>query len=333
MTAAIAETATTMEMDKKGTRMTRQLKGRIVKALSGYYYVRPDEEEAGSGPAAGAADIQCRARGIFKKRGESPLVGDSVLYSLTENGEGMVDELLPRKSELIRPPVANIDLAVLVFSVTEPALNLQLLDKFLVHIEHSGIEAVLCLSKGDLELEGTEAKEAKQAADTVRSLYTSIGYEVYGTSSRKGQGIEALQSRLQGHLAVFAGQSGVGKSSLLNALVPGLTLETNAISNKLGRGKHTTRHVELIEIGEAAFVADTPGFSQLDFQELGIEDLGYGFKEMRELAPDCKFRGCTHVHEPGCAVLDGVANGKVAKSRHDHYLQFLAELKEKKRRY
>ncbi|MFD2661025.1 ribosome small subunit-dependent GTPase A [Paenibacillus thailandensis] len=316
-------------MTNKGTRMTEQLKGRIVKALSGYYYVRPEEEtgEAGSAPA-----VQCRARGIFKKRGVSPLVGDAVLYSLTENGEGVVDELLPRRSELIRPPVANVDLAVLVFSVTEPALNLQLLDKFLVHIEHAGIQPVLVLSKGDLELEGAEAAEAKKAADLVRTLYTNIGYEVYGTSSRKGQGIEALKERLQGHLAVFAGQSGVGKSSLLNALVPGLALETNEISSKLGRGKHTTRHVELVDVA-GAYVADTPGFSQLDFQELGIEDLSYGFIEMRELAPDCKFRGCTHVHEPGCAVLAGVESGKVARSRHDHYLQFLAEMKEKKRRY
>ncbi|MNZ97981.1 putative ribosome biogenesis GTPase RsgA [compost metagenome] len=147
-----------------------------------------------------------------------------------------------------------------------------------------------------------------------------------------GEGIEALQERLAGHLAVFAGQSGVGKSSLLNAIVPGLALETNAISSRLGRGKHTTRHVELIEIG-GGLVADTPGFSQLDFTELGIEDLAYGFVEMRELAPDCKFRGCTHVQEPGCAVLAALQEGKLAQSRYDHYILFLAEMKDKKRRY
>ncbi|QAY68322.1 ribosome small subunit-dependent GTPase A [Paenibacillus protaetiae] len=304
----------------------QQLKGRIVKALSGYYYVRPDEI------TSAGHDIQCRARGVFKKRGLSPLVGDHVIYSLTENGEGVVDELLPRRTELVRPPVANVDLAVLVFSVTEPALNLQLLDKFLVHIEHAEIRPVLCLSKSDLEHEGSQSIEAKAAADKVRELYTSIGYEVLGTSSRHSEGIDQLLSRLQGHVAVFAGQSGVGKSSLLNAIVPGLALETNVISNKLGRGKHTTRHVELIDVG-GAYVADTPGFSQLDFQELGIEDLGYGFIEMRELAPKCKFRGCTHVHEPGCAVLEGIEKGTVAKSRHSHYLQFLEEMKEKKRRY
>lgn len=282
--------------------------------------------------ASDSATVQCRARGVFKNRGISPLVGDMVMYSLTENGEGTVEELLPRSSELIRPPVANIDLAILVFSVTEPALNLQLLDKFLVHIEHAGIQAVLCLSKQDLENDGLETEDAQIAAASVNRIYQSLGYEVYGTSSRLGEGITPLQERLKGHLAVFAGQSGVGKSSLLNAIVPGLQLETNEISNRLGRGKHTTRHVELIDIG-GGLVADTPGFSQLDFTELGIEDLGYCFVEMRKLSPDCKFRGCTHTHEPGCAVLEALARGEISQSRHDHYVLFLAEMKDKKRRY
>ncbi|WP_051250893.1 ribosome small subunit-dependent GTPase A [Paenibacillus harenae] len=303
-----------------------QLRGTIVKALSGYYYVR------GGNDGPDAATVQCRARGIFKKKGISPLVGDEVFYSLTENGEGTVEEILPRSSELIRPPVANVDLAILVFSVTEPALNLQLLDKFLVHIEHAGIPAVLCLSKQDLENDGLETEEARAAAASVNRIYRPLGYEVYGTSSRLGEGIRPLQERLTGHLAVFAGQSGVGKSSLLNAIVPGLELETNEISNRLGRGKHTTRHVELIQIG-GGLVADTPGFSQLDFTELGIEDLAYGFVEMRELSPDCKFRGCTHVSEPGCAVLTALEAGNLERSRYDHYILFLAELKEKKRRY
>ncbi|WP_336786225.1 ribosome small subunit-dependent GTPase A [Paenibacillus sp. MMO-177] len=305
---------------------TSEAKGRIVKALSGYYYVLPHEAESPE------QTVQCRARGVFKKRGLTPLVGDDVVYSLTENGEGTVEELLPRSSELIRPPVANVDLAILVFSVTEPTLNLQLLDKFLVHIEHSGIEAVLCLSKQDLEQDGEETEEAIAAAAAVNRIYTAIGYEVYGTSSRQGVGVEELHGRLKGHVAVFAGQSGVGKSSLLNALVPGLALETNEISNRLGRGKHTTRHVELVEIG-GGYVADTPGFSQLDFTELGIEDLGYCFREMRQLAPDCKFRACTHVHEPGCAVLKAVEEGTIAPSRHQNYLTFMTEMKERKRRY
>ncbi|RJX41000.1 ribosome small subunit-dependent GTPase A [Paenibacillus pinisoli] len=310
----------------KESNKTDQASGRIVKALSGYYYVRAE----GDSPDTPA--VQCRARGVFKKRGLTPLVGDEVRFSLTENGEGTVEELLPRSSELIRPPVANIDLAILVFSVTEPVLNLQLLDKFLVHIEHAGIPAVLCLSKQDLETEGDFTEEAALAASSVNRIYSKLGYEVYGTSSRQGAGIQELKERLKGHLAVFAGQSGVGKSSLLNALVPGLSLETNEISNRLGRGKHTTRHVELINVA-GGYVADTPGFSQLDFGELGVDDLSYCFIEMRELSPDCKFRGCTHVHEPGCAVLAALEAGEIEQSRYDHYVLFLSEMKEMKRRY
>ncbi|MWC26712.1 ribosome small subunit-dependent GTPase A [Paenibacillus sp. MMS18-CY102] len=303
-----------------------ELKGTIVKALAGFYYVQPD---TGQGKP-----VQCRARGIFKKRGVSPFVGDRVVYSLTDNGDGAVEQILPRTSELIRPPVVNIELAVLVFSVTEPELNFQLLDKFLVHIEHAGLDTVICLSKSDLALtEGKEGESAREALRRVRAVYEPLGYEVFETSSRLSEGCEPLQQRLNHRMSVFAGQSGVGKSSLLNALVPGLALETNAISNRLGRGKHTTRHVELIETGFGGFVADTPGFSQLDFEELGIEDLGYCFREMRELSPSCKFRGCTHDHEPGCAVLDALEAGEIDAGRHAHYLAFMEEMKEKKRRY
>jgi len=321
---------TQQKNDKVVPDSSAMLPGVIVKALSGYYYVQPHDNQTSS------STVQCRARGVFKKKGLTPLVGDEVYYVLTENGEGTVVELLPRSTELIRPPVANVDLAVLVFSVVEPSLNFQLLDKFLVHIEHAGIKPLLVLSKQDFamseEAETQLKEEAKSSLEAVKRIYGKLGYEIYSTSSVEHEGIGALHERLKGHVAVFAGQSGVGKSSLLNALVPGLTLETNEISNKLGRGKHTTRHVELIDIG-GGYVADTPGFSQLDFQELGISDLSYGFIEMRELSPNCKFRGCTHIQEPGCAVLDAVESGEIESSRHEHYLAFLTELKEQKRRY
>ncbi|MBB6735850.1 ribosome small subunit-dependent GTPase A [Cohnella zeiphila] len=297
--------------------------GTIYKALSGYYYVADD---------AGAS-VQCRARGIFKKRGESPLVGDRVVYSETENGEGAVEQILPRRSELVRPPVANAELAVLVFSVVRPELNLQLLDKFLVHTEHAGLDALIVLTKLDAAEEAEDGERHLREADDAGKLYASIGYETVATSARRGEGIDELRSKLGGRVSVFAGQSGVGKSSLLNALVPGLALETSEISEKLGRGRHTTRHVELMPLPGGGFVADTPGFSQLDFAELGIEQIGDCFREFAKLAPGCKFRGCTHIHEPGCAVLEAREKGEVAESRYQHYVGFMAEWKENRRRY
>ncbi|AIQ12681.1 ribosome small subunit-dependent GTPase A [Paenibacillus durus] len=298
--------------------------GVIVKALSGYYYVKPLRE----GKISPEDEIvQCRARGIFKKRGQSPLVGDRVIYSLTENGEGMVDELHPRDSELIRPPVANVTLAVLLFSVREPDLNLQLLDKFLVHIEHSGLDTIIVLTKRDL------AEEDGEGIAHVKELYEQIGYEVMVTSSRTGSGSEELRKRLAGAISVFAGQSGVGKSSLLNRLVPGLSLETSEISMRLGRGRHTTRHVELMDIGDGGYVADTPGFSQLDFLELGVEELSACFREFVPLAAECKFRGCSHLHEPGCRVIEAWEAGEISDSRYEHYKLFFNEMKDKKRRY
>lgn len=302
--------------------------GIIVKALSGYYYVMPVEDNGV--PSVEGSAVQCRARGIFRKRGTSPLVGDRVSYMLTENGEGTVDEIHKRDTELIRPPVANVSLAVLLFSVKEPDMNLNLLDKFLVHIEQAGLDALIVLTKQDLI--DSEAADRDIVAE-VKALYERIGYEVISTSSRTGEGSELLRERLAGKISVFSGQSGVGKSSMLNALMPGLTLETSAISMRLGRGKHTTRHVELIPLDNGGFVADTPGFSQLDFLEIGVEELSTCFREFAQFADQCKFRGCTHTHEPGCKVLVAKEEGLISESRYQHYVQFLTEMKDKKRRY
>lgn len=304
--------------------------GVIVKALSGYYYVLPAQGEA--------EPIQCRARGIFKKKGITPLVGDRVMYELTENGEGTVDEVLPRTTELIRPPVANVDQAVLAFSLAEPALNLQLLDKFLVHTEKAGLETIICLTKRDLLTEDglpDDRSQEQPALDVVKRLYEGIGYTVLVTSTRTKEGIAEARSRLADRTSVFSGQSGVGKSSLVNALVPGLSLETNEISSKLGRGKHTTRHVELIALDGkgGGLVADTPGFSQLDFLQIEVEELSSCFVEMKRASSGCKFRGCLHQHEPGCRVMAAGENGEIASSRYKHYLVFLQEMKERKRRY
>lgn len=293
--------------------------GLIVKALSGYYYVLPEGEPDG--------DLtQCRARGVFKKKNITPLVGDRVAYELTENGEGTVTEVRPRTSELIRPPIANAEQAVLVFSLDEPALNLQLLDKFLVHIEHAGLDAVICLTKHDLTASDADA-------DKVRRLYEKIGYSVLVTSAKQGKGLKTLYELLKGKISVFSGQSGVGKSTLLNALFPNLRLETSEISLKLGRGRHTTRHVELIPVEGGGWVADTPGFSQLDFLEMEQEKLGKAFREFRGPAEACRFRGCLHHREPGCRVREAAAAGEIEASRYEHYLQFLADMKDRKRRY
>jgi ribosome biogenesis GTPase / thiamine phosphate phosphatase len=304
-------------------------RGWIVKALSGYYYVLPEQSDLKH-----KITVQCRARGVFKKRGITPLVGDQVMYELTENGEGTVTELLPRSSELIRPPIANAQLAVLVFSVTEPALNLQLLDKFLVHIEHSGLDALLCFTKYDLVNDATPNGALQvDVLHRIFRLYESIGYRVIITSAKQKEGLDPLIEELSDRISVFSGQSGVGKSSLLNAMVDDLSLETNAISQKLGRGKHTTRHVELLPLDGGGFVADTPGFSQLDFMEMEVEELGSCFKEFAALAEGCRFRGCLHLHEPGCKVQEASEQGGIASTRYENYLTFLNEMKDRKRRY
>lgn len=206
-------------------------------------------------------------------------------------------------------------------------MNLNLLDKFLVHIEHAGLETLIVLTKQDL------AAGDDEATAKVKEMYEKIGYEVLVTSSFTGTGSQEVRERLAGGISVFAGQSGVGKSTLLNRLVPGLLLETGEISLRLGRGRHTTRHVELLDIGDGGFVADTPGFSQLDFLELGVEELSTCFREFALYAEHCKFRGCSHLHEPDCKVVEALQNGEIAESRYEHYKLFFNEMKEKKRRY
>jgi ribosome biogenesis GTPase / thiamine phosphate phosphatase len=290
--------------------------GRIIKALSGFYYVADGEDT-----------IQCRGRGNFRKRKITPLVGDIVEYEAENMTDGYVLEVSERKNALIRPPIANVDQAILVFSIKEPNLNLQLLDKFLVHIEANDIKPLICFSKYDLADE-----MLKREVDDIVTIYEQIGYTVLLTSTLEDEGIKKIRPFLTNNISVVAGQSGVGKSSLLNALDPSLHIETNNISMHLGRGKHTTRHVELLQI-EGGLVADTPGFSSLDFHNIEAEDLTYCFPEMRALINDCKFRGCTHIQEPKCAVKEAVEMDKISPARYEHYTEFLQEIKSQKRRY
>lgn len=298
--------------------------GLIVKALSGYYYVLPDE---------GGEPVQCRARGIFKKKGITPLVGDRVRFAATAGGEGTVDEVLPRTSELIRPPVANADTVLLAASVAKPDLSLLLMDRFLVHAEHAGLGVLIVLTKTDL-LDAAAADDPE--ADPIRrteAIYRPAGYPVLACSVREGTGLADVKRALAGRLTVIAGQSGVGKSSLLNGIIPGVSLATGEVSDRLGRGRHTTRHVELIPHPDGGFIADTPGFSQLDFSGIEAADLTACFPELAKWADACKFRGCLHQNEPDCAVMEAAGEGRIAESRYRHYLQFLQEIQQTKRRY
>lgn len=290
--------------------------GQIRKALSGYYYVEQDGEL-----------IQCRGRGVFRNRGESPLVGDIVDFTKEGESDGYVMKIHPRKNELVRPPIANIDQAILVFSVKEPAFNTVLLDRFLVVLESFYIEPIICLTKMDLLTD-----EERVAIQPYIEDYESVGYKVITTYKDDAALFERIQPMLEGKMTVLAGQSGVGKSTLLNTLIPALNLKTGIISQSLGRGKHTTRHVELIEVC-GGLLADTPGFSSFDFDTIEKEELTACFPEFLRISEGCKFRGCLHMKEPKCAVKSALETGEIKHYRYEHYEQFLQEIIDRKPRY
>ncbi|RYM07221.1 ribosome small subunit-dependent GTPase A [Sporolactobacillus sp. THM7-7] len=291
--------------------------GVIIKALSGFYYVKDGEKY-----------IQCRARGIFRKRKIIPLVGDHVQYEAERPTDGYILSIGERKNMLNRPPIANVDQAILVFSVREPDLDAQLLDRFLVHMEVHRIRSVICLTKWDLL--------GEEASDSFRSLidvYIKIGYPVVITSSRTRYGLEDLSDRLAGSVSVVTGQSGVGKSTLLNALDDSFQIDTQAISRSLGRGRHTTRHVELLPFSGGGYIADTPGFSSLDITKLSLDELRVSFPEFLPFSESCRFRGCMHLAEPNCAVKAAVDSHDIDTGRYAHYRSFYQEISKRKRRY
>ncbi|MBX6395047.1 MAG: ribosome small subunit-dependent GTPase A [Alicyclobacillaceae bacterium] len=288
------------------------LRGRIVRIVAGFY----DVDVQGR-------TIRCRARGVFKKKGIHPLVGDVVHVTPTGSSEGVVEEVLPRVNVLQRPPIANVDLAVLVFSVREPDLNRYLLDRLLVQVELGGIPPLLCWTKVDLLAD-------RDAFENEVSAYARLGYPMVFVSSVTGEGVDEVRRHLRGRVSVLAGQSGVGKSSLLNALSPVLQLAVGPISRRLGRGRHTTRLVELLHIGDDTYVADTPGFGVIEFGDLEPEHLMKGFPELRERQKQCLYRGCLHDEEEGCAVRTAVAEGHVDPVRYTHYLEWLEELRQAK---
>ncbi|MCL6632118.1 MAG: ribosome small subunit-dependent GTPase A [Alicyclobacillus herbarius] len=290
------------------------LEGLVVKGTGGFFDV-----------AQGTQLWRCRARGVFRKRGVTVLVGDHVRFHETGPGEGLITEVLPRQTELVRPPIANADQALLVFSIKSPDFHPGLLDRTLIAVSAAGLRPILVVSKVDL----ADHETVRQAV----APYEGAGYPVYPVAPLYRQGIDALVKELTGHITVFAGPSGVGKSSLANAIDPELGLKMGQISDKLKRGRHTTRHVELFRIAEGTFIADAPGFSQLQI-DVPATELRYFFPEFPAFAEDCAYRGCLHIEEEQCGVKRAVQTGALVTSRYEDYRQIYFELRQKEaRRY
>ena len=287
------------------------VQGVIIKALSGFYYVD-----------TGAEVLTCRARGKFRKEGLSPLVGDRVTVRELGNGEGFVESILPRKNAFERPAVANIDQLVVIGSAAIPKTDPFLIDRIAAIAALKGCEVVVLLNKCDLD-----------PAEELYRIYTAAGFPTLRISAETGEGLEKLIPLITGKLSAFTGNSGVGKSSILNALDPAFQLKTGEISTALGRGRHTTRHVELFSLGQDTYVIDTPGFASFDTQELDLElkeHLPETFPEFAPYVGGCRFVGCSHTKEKGCAVLEAVHQGKIPRSRHASYLRLYNELKDLK---
>lgn len=287
------------------------LKGRIIKALSGFYYVEND-----------GILYETRARGKFRKTLETPLVGDIVSFQVENETGGYINEIHMRKNALMRPPVANIDQLLVTMSMKSPEFNYYLLDRFLAYAEAHDMEPVIVITKIDLGADGDKLEE-------IQSVYDGV-YPVHFTNRDNIN--EDLKGIFKDNLNVLSGQSGVGKSTLLNTLVPGLDLHTAEISNALNRGKHTTRHVELVEVG-GGLIADTPGFSTIEFRDIDKYNIKYCFPDFNAYAGACKFRECSHINEPKCSVKVAVEEGDLARSRYDSYLVIHQEIDNRKERY
>lgn len=294
-----------------------RLKGQIRKALSGFYYVYVNGET-----------FQTRARGNFRNKKITPLVGDDVIFESDNPTDGYLLEIFPRRNELVRPPVANVDYGVVVMSMVIPNFSYNLLDRFLVTLEEKEITPIIYLTKIDLLSE-----DQLHVLDEIRRVYETIGYSIIAATNQDDTlAVKQLIQYFPERLTVFMGQSGAGKSTLLNRISPHLNLKTNEISEALGRGKHTTRHVELLPIAEG-LVADTPGFSSIDFLEIEAVDLPKQFPEFVSASACCKFRECMHHKEPNCEVKRQVENGIIAQTRYDNYLQFLSEVEQRRPLY
>lgn len=291
------------------------MQGKIMKGIAGFYYIHAENGDI----------YECKAKGIFRKDNQKPLVGDQVEITILDEKEkkGNLVRILPRKNALIRPAVANVDQAFVIFAMEDPKPNFLLLDRFLIMMEQAGVPAIICFNKKDL------ASEEELAS--LYQIYTECGYKVILSSAKCEEGMDEIKELLRGKTTVVAGPSGVGKSSLTNLMQEDVQMETGEISKKLKRGRHTTRHSQVISVGENTYLMDTPGFSSLyltDMEELELKDY---FPEFGKYEGNCRFLGCRHIHEPGCAVKEAVENQEISKLRYEDYLSLHEELKEKRR--
>lgn len=291
------------------------MEGKIVKGIAGFYYVHVVDYGL----------YECKAKGIFRKRKIKPLIGDHVEITVLDEKEkiGNIVEILPRKNELIRPAVSNIDQAMVIFAAAQPDPNLNLLDRFLLLMAKQEVPVIICFNKKDI-VEQSEQQLLYQ-------IYEKCGYEVLFTSTYTEEGIEMVRERLEGKTTVLAGPSGVGKSSMMNLLQPNAHMETGEVSEKIKRGRHTTRHSEIIHIEGNTYVMDTPGFSSIWIDQFEKEEIKNYFMEFSEFEPQCKFQGCLHINEPVCGVKKALQEGKISKTRYENYVNLYEELKEKRK--
>ncbi|MDD7667445.1 MAG: ribosome small subunit-dependent GTPase A [Agathobacter sp.] len=287
------------------------MQGKIVKGISGFYYVH----------VVGTGIYECKAKGVFRNRKVKPLVGDNVEIVVLDEEKhlGNVEEILPRKNELIRPAVSNINMALVIFAAAKPDPNFNLLDRFLCMMEYQKVPVTICFNKCDLVSE--EEKE------NLQKIYAPAGYDILFTSVKTGENIDRLKALLAEKTTTVAGPSGVGKSSLINELQTDVRMQTGAISDKIGRGKHTTRHSEIISIGQDTYIMDTPGFSSMDLPGFEKEDLWTCYPEFVPYEPECRFIGCSHIGEPDCGVKNALAEGKISRVRYDNYVILYEEMK------
>jgi ribosome biogenesis GTPase len=290
------------------------MQGKIVKGIAGFYYVHTVK-----------GMIECKAKGIFRKEQIKPLVGDLVEIELTdeEKATGNITDILPRKNVLIRPASANIDQALVIFAIVKPNPNYNLLDRFLITMEKQKLPCVICFNKQDI----ATAEEKEE----LRKAYRDCGYDVIFASGRQEEGLEEIRRTLEGKTTVVAGPSGVGKSTIINAVCPRANMETGEISRKIERGKHTTRHAELFALSENTFICDTPGFTSLSLGEMEKEELSGFYPEFTRYEKDCRFSGCSHISEPVCGVKAALAEGRISKVRYDNYVLLYEELKDRKK--